>query len=160
MVAETQFQAEIQHITDIIAVMRHKEEIYISRDYLSDLIDCKTCKDNKVNESFREKMGLWFYQVIEFCNFNLTTANIAMAYVDKYVGTKEGALSLLDRREYQLSAICCFELAVKTYEPQLLDLKILSELSHGEYSQTELQKKEREILTALRWRMCPPTAYS
>merc|ERR1719343_79022 len=158
MVTKTQFQAELENINDIIAVMRCKEETYKSKDYLSDLTDYKTSIENIVNEACREKMALWFYQVIEFCNFNRTTANIAMAYLDKYVGTKEGSLSLLDRREYQLSAMCCFELAVKTYEPHLLDLKILSELSHGAYSQSELQKREHEILTALRWRMCPPTA--
>jgi len=81
-----------------------------------------------------------------------------VAYLDKYLATEKGFLSLLDKREYQLSAMCCFELAVKMYEPRQLDLKTLFYQSHGVYSQSEFQIKEKEILTALRWRMCPPTA--
>jgi len=179
------FQKETIYAQDVLSAMRHtEEETYKIRDYLNVLVHSGKItlrEDLMENTIYRIKMAGkfnyhpitmnlvifsifiyfcidWFYQVIEFCNFNRTIANTAMAYLDKYIGTKEGALSLIDRREYQLSAMCCFELAVKINEPHQLDLKMLSDQSHGVYSQLEFQRKEMDILTALRWRMYPPTA--
>merc|ERR1719343_1777149 len=80
MVTKTQFQAELENINDIIAVMRCKEETYKSKDYLSDLTDYKTSIENIVNEACREKMALWFYNQSNhlnnlcFCTFLLYTS--------------------------------------------------------------------------------------
>ena len=160
MTDKLQFSINFQHISDTIAVMRCKEvEIYEKRDYLCDIVhNDKISEENLVNEICREKMTIWFYQVIDTFKLNRIIANIAMSYLDKYLGTKEGSSTLYDRMEYQLVAMCCLELAVKIHEPRQLNLQLLSKLSRGAYSQLELKQKEKEILSVLRWRMCPPTA--
>lgn len=156
---------ELQRLSHAYQAMRHQEEEIKdngNRDYLREI----NCDDGKniphdnllVDEKCREKMSLWFFQVIEFCNFRRIIANISMSYLDRYLGTKHGRTTLYDRREYQLAAMCCLELAVKIHESQKLELSLLSELSQGTYSISELAKKEREILFALNWRMCLPTS--
>jgi len=157
---EQHLPIDLEQLSDIFKVMRYQEEtIYKKRDHLSNLnpYDNKS-EGNMVNEVCREKMATWFFQVIECCNFSRITGNIAMSYLDRFLGTNQGGSTLYDRKEYKLAAMCCLELAVKIHEPQKIELKSLSELSQGEYSALELKRKEREILSALNWRMCSPTA--
>jgi len=157
---EIQFQEDFLHISDVLSAMRYREEeTYKVRDYLSNIVNNdEVPEENLVNEACREKIADWFYQVIDYFDFNKIIANIAMSYLDKFLGTKEGGFTLCDRREYQLAAMCCLELAVKTHEPEQLGLESIVELCQGAYTESELKNKEKQILSALRWRMCPPTA--
>jgi len=113
-----------------------------------------------IDEDCRSKMATWCFQVVEFCNFSRETARLAMSYLDQFLGTKEGGLVLYDRKDFQLAAMVSLELAVKIHEPKELDMSLLSELSKGSYSILELTKMEKKILSALNYRMCPPTASS
>ena len=133
MTDKLQFSINFQHISDTIAVMRCKEvEIYEKRDYLCDIVhNDKISEENLVNEICREKMTIWFYQVIDTFKLNRIIANIAMSYLDKYLGTKEGGFVLCDRTEYQKNAMYYLELAVKIHEPKQLNLKLFSELNQA-----------------------------
>ena len=103
-------------------------------------------------------MATWFFEVIEYCNFNRIIAQISISYLDRFLGTEEGFYALCDKRDYQLTAMCCLLLAVKIHQPVKLEMKLLSKISHGVYSALEFKSKEKEILELLKWRLCTPTA--
>jgi hypothetical protein len=153
-----------EDLSDRFCVMRKQEDsIYMKSDYLSQLnsIYLLNPLDNiPIDKECRYKMAMWFFQVVEYCDFNKEIASISMSYLDRFLSTKEGTLVLYDRRDFQLAAMVCLELAVKMNEPKELDMNVLSELSKGSYSLIELTKMEKNILSALNWRMCPLTASS
>ena len=162
MVQEIQIKSsDMQQLSDTLTAMRYQE------DKTSNNIDYfQTLKQNGINKSSekmvdevcREKMAIWFFQVIEFFSFSRIIPQISMSYLDRFLGIEECSCTLNDRRDYQLTAICCLLLAVKIHQPQRLELELLSHLSQGTYSILEFKKKERDILSALNWRMCIPTA--
>merc|ERR1719410_1004236 len=151
-----------QEISDRFAAMRKQEECFYKKsDYLGQLnFSLNTLYGKPIDEDCRSKMATWCFQVVEFCNFSRETARLAMSYLDQFLGTKEGGLVLYDRKDFQLAAMVSLELAVKIHEPKELDMSLLSELSKGSYSILELTKMEKKILSALNYRMCPPTASS
>jgi hypothetical protein len=106
----------------------------------------------------RSKMATWCYQVIDFCKFNRETASIAMNFLDRYMLTEQGATVRADRNLFQLAAMTCLYTAVKINEPEAMDPKLVSTLSRGAYSTTQVEAMEVSILSALQWRMNPPTA--
>jgi hypothetical protein len=111
-----------------------------------------------VNIDCRSNMATWCYKVIDFCNFDRETASIAMNYLDRYMITEQGATVLADRKSFQLAAMTCLYTAVKINEPEAMDPKLVSTLSRGAYSTTEVEAMEVSILSALQWRVSPPTA--
>eukprot|EP00567_Pseudictyota_dubia_P010358 CAMPEP_0197440110 /NCGR_PEP_ID=MMETSP1175-20131217/6693_1 /TAXON_ID=1003142 /ORGANISM="Triceratium dubium, Strain CCMP147" /LENGTH=81 /DNA_ID=CAMNT_0042970151 /DNA_START=1 /DNA_END=242 /DNA_ORIENTATION=+ len=50
------------------------------------------------------------------------------------------------------------QVSVKVYEREDLDGALLSQLSQGSYSASEFAETERDLLDALGWRLCGPTA--
>jgi hypothetical protein len=114
--------------------------------------------DAVVDIDCRSKMATWCYQVIDFCKFNRETASIAMNYLDRYMLTEQGATVWADRKLFQLAAMTCLYTAVKIHEPEAMDPTLVSTLSRGAYSTTEVEAMEVTILSALQWRMNPPTA--
>jgi hypothetical protein len=106
----------------------------------------------------RSKMATWCYQVIDFCKFDRETASIAMNYLDRYMLTEQGATVRADRNLFQLAAMTCLYTAVKINEPEAMDPKLVSTLSRGAYSTTQVEAMEVSILSALQWRVNPPTA--
>lgn len=151
-------------LSDRFCVMRKQEDsIYMKSDYLSQLGSTYLLNplDNiPIDKECRSKMAMWYFQVVEYCDFNRETASISMSYLDRFLSTKEGTSVLYDRRDFQLAAMVCLELAVKIHEPKELDMNMLSELSKGSYPVMELSKMEKNILSALNWRMSPLTASS
>ena len=161
MVQEIQMKSsDIQQLSDTLTTMRYQEEkTFNNVDYFQRLKQngINKSSENIVDEVCREKMAIWFFQVIEFCNFSRIIPQISMSYLDRFLGIEESSYILNDKRDYQLTAMCCLLLAVKTHQPRRLEVEFLSKLSQGIYSVLEFKRKEREILSALKWRMCTPT---
>jgi hypothetical protein len=162
MLARNQKQAITAQAIDRLVAMRHQEErSYKCMDYLTCIAnncggDLNTSKI--VNAECRLKMLQWCTQVANFCKFDGETVCIAMSHMDRFLSTEQGRSYLLDRKDFQLVAICAFYIAVKLSEPRELDISLLSEISKGAYSTDRIAQMEREMLTALNWRMHPPTA--
>mmetsp|Transcript_12483 Transcript_12483/g.15653 ORF Transcript_12483/g.15653 Transcript_12483/m.15653 type:complete len:299 (+) Transcript_12483:65-961(+) len=164
MLANNQEQTITAQAIDRLVAMRHQEErSYKCTDYLAYVAnncggDLNTSKI--VNAECRLKMLQWCTQVADFCKFDSETVCIAMTHMDRFLSTEQGGPFLLDRKDFQLVAICAFYIAVKLSEPRELDISLLSEISKGAYSTDRIAQMEREMLTALNWRMHPPTALS
>ena len=147
----------IEEISETIAVMRMREEsTYKCRKYFP---STKT-NTEAVDEECRVKMTQWCFQVVEFCNFSREIVGIGMSYLDRYLCTSYGECALKDRKIYQLASMCSLYMATKLFETREMDLRLLSQLSRGVYTEAEIAAMEASILSALNWFVHPPTSIS
>jgi len=148
----------ITEIAQTIAVMRMKEEsTYSCINYFP---STKSANPEGVDEECRIKMVQWCFQVVEFCNFNREVVGIGMSYLDRFLCTSQGENALKDRKVYQLASMCSLYMATKLFETREMDLRLLSQLSRGVYSEVEIATMESSMLNALKWLVHPPTAVS
>jgi hypothetical protein len=108
----------------------------------------------------RSKMATWCIQIVDFCKFTRETAEISMSHLDRFLATPAGAAALHDRTLYQLASMAALYTAVKIHEPEAMDPKLVSNLSRGAYSAADVEAMERQLLSALSWRVNPPTCLS
>lgn len=113
-----------------------------------------------IDANCRTKMATWSYQVVDFCKFNRETVAISMNLLDRYMSTIAAAPAKADRKIYQLAAMTALYTAIKIHEPEAVEPKLISFLTRGAYTPCEVEQMEMELLTALSWRMNPPTALS
>jgi Cyclin, N-terminal domain len=180
---ETLILPNTEDVLDVISAMRRQEDCgYRKVDYLNNMIPqklhqrrkslCPTFYDENthniesdnefddVDRSCHLKMTAWCYQVTKFCKFDKETVEIAMSYLIRFMATTIGGQALYDRSMYQLASMTCFYIAVKIHEPIAMDPKLVANLSSGVHSIEEVEMMESIILTALSWRLNPPTSLS
>jgi len=148
-------RALVKDVADRIMALSKQEYYYNTGDYLfSDMQDAKV-----IDEKCRLKMCIWFFTMVDYFNFSHETARIAISYLDRFISSSEGSFIMYDRHAYKLASICSISLAVKVNESicTTLDTKLLVEIGRGNYSIEEISKMETKILSALEWRLCPPT---
>jgi hypothetical protein len=166
------YKRAMEEAVSRMEAMRYQEEtIYASSDYLepasyhsrplhhSNGYEVDTIMFD-VDAECRTKMAIWCYQVIDFCKFSRETAQISMSYLDRYLLTDEGSVALFDRSLFQLASMTALYTAVKIHEPEAMDPKLVANLSRGLYTIDEIEEMERDMLTALDWRVNPPTSLS
>jgi len=147
-------KSNIEDIVNAIVAMRIQEDTaYRCSEYLNP----KAELEGKVDGSCRTKMAQWCFQVSDFCQFSFETVGIGMSYFDRFLCTSVGKHLLHDRKRFQLAAMCTLYTAIKLFEPRQMGIDLMSELSRGCYSETEIADMEKIILDGLKWRMNPPT---
>lgn len=156
---------DIMDINDIIQkiqVMRNQEETTYARvDYLKQKRHQATRRDvSSIDKLCRSKMCDWSYQVAEFCQFDKHTVDIAMSYLDRFISSDHprAKTAFNDRKEFQLAAMTTLYIAVKLFEPCVLDLDIMSSLGHLTYFPEDFSKMELDILSGLKWNLNGPTS--
>lgn len=155
----------LDELTSTIQAMRIQEaRAYRCSDYLADRQMShkrpQSCHASPVDAECRFKMAEWCYQVVDFCKFNRETVAIAMNYLDRYLMTETGRHALDDRKVFQLAAMTSLYTAIKIHEPEAMEPKVVANLSRGTYTEQQVIDMEMSILTAIEWRMNPPTAMS
>ena len=163
--SQLQMQMQMQDTLDRLAAMRRQEEGgYATRDCFhqqAEIAMASRCALHiDIDIDCRDKMCEWCYQIVKFCKFSRETVEIAMSYLDRFMLTPAGTAALADRNIYQLASMTCLYTAVKIHERQALHPQIVSQLSRGTYTEEQIEQMEIAILTALEWRMNPPTALS
>jgi hypothetical protein len=144
----------VDEITDMIHVMQLQESThYKCKHYMGASL--------AVDRDCRMKMVEWCYQVTDFCKFKRQTVAVSMSYLDRFLSTScSSALQARQfKRDYQLAAMTCLYIAIKLFEPMVMDTSLLSSISQGCYSESEISDMEKEILTSLGWRMNGPTSH-
>lgn len=156
-------------IASMLQGMLSQEDFYTCHDYILEDHNADahwmTCRvsllnteDLELNRSFRSRMISWAYEVIRFSKFQRETAEFATSYFDRFVQTKHGEEALHDRVAFQLAYVTCLFMATKLHEPITMSPAFFSILSRDKFSMEEIQKMELTILSALQWRINPPTA--
>uniref|UniRef100_A0A7S4RL18 Cyclin-like domain-containing protein n=2 Tax=Ditylum brightwellii TaxID=49249 RepID=A0A7S4RL18_9STRA len=114
----------------------------------------------RLDEGCRIKMSKWFYEVIDFCQFDRDTVCIAMSYLDRFLCTRAGIPALGNRKVFQLAAMSALYMAVKLFEKDFFEPEVIADLSRNSYTETDIVDMEMVILSALQWRVQPPTPLS
>eukprot|EP00529_Nitzschia_sp_RCC80_P000842 CAMPEP_0113494930 /NCGR_PEP_ID=MMETSP0014_2-20120614/29354_1 /TAXON_ID=2857 /ORGANISM="Nitzschia sp." /LENGTH=373 /DNA_ID=CAMNT_0000388825 /DNA_START=135 /DNA_END=1256 /DNA_ORIENTATION=+ /assembly_acc=CAM_ASM_000159 len=156
-------------IIEHLKVMRHQEVGYQAKDYLSILgqhednesdNDVIMSNDGSIDEACRTAMSNWMYTVVDTLKLPREAVTIAMSYVDRFLSTKSGLSSFENRMEFQLTCMTCFYMAVKVHSPVAIDTSLVSQLSRHQFTPEQVEQREMDVLTALKWKVNPPTALS
>lgn len=149
-----------QNLETIHAMRRQEELSYSVVDYLSYLPTATTALDTPVDASCRFVMAKWCNEIADFCNYKRETVAIAMNCLDRFMSSPSGQEILLDRNLYQLAAMTALYTSVKIHEQEAMDPNLVSTLSRGVHSAQAVEAMESKMLTAIQWRVNPPTAMS
>jgi hypothetical protein len=138
-----------------IEVLRRREATsqYQCRNYLGDQEGPLT-----VDRATRYEMVEWVFKVSAFMKFGEETAVAAAALFDAFLQTEEGSRVMRCLKEYRLASMATFYLAAKLHEHYFVSSEVMSALSHGLYSVTEVERMEMTVLKAMNWHMSPPTS--
>lgn len=148
-----------QNIETISAMRRQEELAYSVPDYLS-CLSTTTALDTPVDASCRFVMAKWCNEIADFCNYKRETVAIAMNCLDRFMSTPSGYEILMDRNLYQLAAMTALYSSVKIHEQEAMDPNLVSTLSRGAHSAEAVEAMESKMLSAIGWRVNPPTAMS
>ena len=109
-------------------------------------------------------MTQWAQQVGQYCHYQPETIYTAMTLLDRFLMTTsighDDHHVVCDREHYQLAAMTAVYLSAKINEPCVLDVATIAAFSHGIYTPARITAMERTMLTALAWKVHPPTPHS
>lgn len=117
-----------------------------------------------VNASFmtpnwRDKIGEWFYTIVDFFNYDREFVFICMDYLDRYAMKRRVTV-----KTYQLAAMTALFIVTKTYGSSsagdTLDISSLTKLSQSIFNENDILAMEGEMLQTLGWYLFPPTPFS
>lgn len=147
-------------ISTIEAMCRQEDTGYTCSDYLHQYnnIVPGPRKPIMVDRECRSKMVQWCYQIVDFCKFNKETVAISINFLDRFLLTELGLVTLQEPTIYQLAAMTCLYTAIKIHEPEAMDPQLVSNLSHGAYTIEQVEAMEMAILQAIQWKVNTPTA--
>mmetsp|Transcript_15666 Transcript_15666/g.33083 ORF Transcript_15666/g.33083 Transcript_15666/m.33083 type:complete len:293 (+) Transcript_15666:183-1061(+) len=139
------------NINDRLDAMRAQEETTRCFNYFT---RNSACGDD-INEACRRAMVTWLSQVQKTLSLSPESVWIAMSFFDRYLSSGKGKSqeALKSKRYFQLAAITAFYTAIKIYEPVVLGIDMLIEICRGSYKKYEVIEMEKDILSALDWRV-------
>mmetsp|Transcript_32938 Transcript_32938/g.50388 ORF Transcript_32938/g.50388 Transcript_32938/m.50388 type:complete len:319 (+) Transcript_32938:140-1096(+) len=138
---------------DSIAAMRLQEETtYRVEDFLPGY--GKAALDKEC----REKICLWAFEVVDFCDYKRSTVAIAMNFLDRFMCTKMGRKQIRSKKSYQLAAMTTLFMAIKLFETVQMDVGLMADMSRGIYKPERILEMEKTILDGLEWRTNGPIA--
>ena len=139
-----------------ITVMQEQEaDSYKHHDYIV------PGEETRIDSLCRVLMVEWCYQITDYCKFRRETVAICLSYLDRFLSSSSprAAEAIQSRKVYQLATMTTLYIAIKLFEPMTVDTNLLSTLSQGVYSESDITDMEEEILVALGWMMNGPTAH-
>jgi Cyclin, N-terminal domain len=147
----------------IEAMCIQEEQGYQKCDYLADFQfrnplhhqqDIYTVMD----ETCRSSMVQWTNKLVDFCQYDRETSDVAISCLDRFLASPEGSQTLLHPQQFQLAAMTALYTAAKVHERQAVEPESIARLSRGVHSKETVEQMELYMLKALQWRVHPPTA--
>jgi Cyclin, N-terminal domain len=83
-------------------------------------------QSNGINESWREKICEWSYQVVDHFDFSREVVSISISFLDRYLSVRA-----VDKRLFQLAAMTSLYMTIKIYERGTLSMSSMIDLSRG-----------------------------
>eukprot|EP01083_Nonionella_stella_P099021 278506_1 len=122
------------------------------------------CFSTLSDESIRDTICAWMFEVVDFCSFDRETIYIGMAYFDRFTSQDNRNRSIEDpadrRHRAQGVALTSLYLAVKIHDnnrKSVCLLKTFESISHDKFTSSDIYNMEITILLALEWKLHPPT---
>ena len=109
-------------------------------------------------ESWRERICEWLYNVVDHFNYRREIVSIALNFFDRYLSNCEKDCIGVDKSKlFQLLAVSALHIALKMHESNVDHLPTLVKLSRDFFTARHIVSMERSILKSLSWRLSPPT---
>jgi Cyclin, N-terminal domain/Cyclin, C-terminal domain len=141
------------------ALCRQEESTYlVTGHYLA--TECTDLKVSRRRAKCRSAMVTWFITVVDYLEFERETVSIGLNYLDRFLETPQGQTCLTTPRRFKIAGMTCLYTAIKAHEPEAIEPDLVVELSGNLCEVADIEAMERTILTALEWRVNPPTALS
>lgn len=127
---------------------------------------CMSASEVSSLTEWRYQMLDWARLLVESYHLDPDVVAIAFHILDRYIASillpEEGCFLyddiLLRQEDYQLYAMVCIYIAIKSVVPaRKLTVECLQEMSRGFYSAQDITEAELEILNAIQWHVNPPT---
>ena len=143
-------KVDIDVVDRINAMLYHEKNTGQCHNYLTSCAEV----------ACRKAMIDWCFTVSDsFDRISRESVSIAASILDRYLSSGKGrsaeALPRNERgrRNFQLASITSFYTAAKIAEPASLGMKMLLKLCRGFYTEREIVTMEKDILSALDWRI-------
>jgi Cyclin, N-terminal domain len=94
-----------------------------------------------INDTWREKICEWSYQVVDHFDFSREVVCVSMSFLDRYLSSVQ-----VDKKLFQLAAMTTLHLAIKLFEPGTLSMQSMIELSRGYFTAQQMAAMEMKIL--------------
>jgi len=94
-----------------------------------------------INETWRQKICEWSYQVVDHFDFSREVVMISMNLLDRYLASHAA-----NKKVFQLAAMTCLFIAIKLNEPGKLTMSSMIELSRGYFRVDQMAAMEISIL--------------
>jgi lipoyl(octanoyl) transferase len=149
-------------LIELIEVMLKQEtSLYRTEDYLSPEFQQKlasnspmekedsicalssSCSSSSsgINESWREKICEWSYQVIDHFDFSREVVSISINLLDRFLAARP-----VNKKVFQLAAMTSLFIAIKLAAPGKLSMTAMIELSRGYFKADQMAAMEVAIL--------------
>eukprot|EP00957_Ditylum_brightwellii_P107214 8180719-Ditylum_brightwellii.AAC.1 len=103
-------------------------------------------------------MCSWSYTVVDKFSFDRETVAIAFSFLDRYLAMDEEP-ETITREEFQLLSMTSLYSSIKINENnQNLSIDAIVDMSRGYLCAVDVSEMEMDLLSALKWRVNPPTA--
>ncbi len=152
------------HVETLKILLRQANTVYIAQDYLAPSYQDKLSKRSEVargvktlggssvasksssasssiNDTWREKICEWSYQVVDHFDFSREVVCLSMSFLDRYLSIEQ-----VDKKLFQLAAMTTLHLAIKLFEPGTLSMQSMIELSRGYFTAEHMAAMEIKIL--------------
>ena len=104
-------------------------------------------------DPWRRLMINWMYKIVDVFELSDHIVQVAVYYLDTCV-----AKNLVQSpHDYKLLSLTALQLAIKVYDVKLFPIQQLLALSHTKLTVEQVSVMERRIMSALHWRLHPPT---
>ena len=100
----------------------------------------------------------WSNKIIDFCDLDRETVEIAFSYVDRFVQTDDGYRVLQNSNEYQLLVVTALYVAIKVHETVAISAAQFEKISRNMFTAQDVEEMEHILLQGLGWHLHPPTS--
>ena len=173
---------EIKDAYEKLTVMRmqenfvycHKKDYFSLAEQQNRRLSLQRDRNDLMSNSWRRKMCLWSYMVVDHFNIDREVVEISFNYLDRYLSMVydvSGSFTkdefAIDRKSFQLVSATSLYIAIKlhgagsnfkSHHNHLVGTFV--QLSRGLFTIDDILQMEKELLTALQWKMNPPTSAS
>lgn len=146
-------------IDSIEAMCRQEERGYQKSDYLEYIrFRYPLHHDCLMDETCRLSMIKWTATLVEHCEYDRQTFDIAISCLDRFLSTPKGSEALLASDKFQLASMTALYMSAKIHESRAIEPESIARLSRGVHTKEAVEEMELVMLKALRWQVNPPTA--
>lgn len=100
----------------------------------------------------------WSNKIIDFCELDRETVEIAFSYVDRFVQTDSGYRVLQNSNDYQLLVVTSLYVAIKVHETVAISAAQFEKISRNMFTAQDVEDMEHVLLQGLSWHLHPPTS--